>query len=62
MSPYTVAQMIESGDRLQKPTNAACSKEMYEKKALVSQVWDSSTEEEESGIWDLATISYLMLM
>jgi hypothetical protein len=28
MSPYTVVQMIESGERLQKPKNAACSEEM----------------------------------
>ena len=29
MSPYTVARMIDNGGRLQKPSNAACSEEMY---------------------------------
>ena len=33
MNAYTVAEMIESGDRLQKPANIACSDEMYGKNA-----------------------------
>ena len=32
MNPYSVAQMIESGERLQKPSNTACSEEMYDNK------------------------------
>ena len=31
MSAYTVAEMIDSGERLQKPSNIACSDEMYGK-------------------------------
>ena len=34
MNPYTVAQMIDSGERLQKPINTACSEEMYVRQNL----------------------------
>ena len=56
MSPYTVAQMIESGERLQKPSNAACSEEMYENlvsKATLSWLASYFQYQEESGLWDL---------
>ena len=36
LNPYCVAEMIQRGERLQKPSNTACSDEMYDNNNIMA--------------------------